>query len=330
MTQRIGFLLLPQLLAANALLGSHSFEIALLSVDGRPVAGDAGELMQVAHALEAAPPLAGLIVASDSLPAVGDPRLAGVARACRRVADHGGVLGGIGMGTAWIAPSGLLRGHRWTVSRAHVAELAERHPDSIVSSSLYEIDRSRLSCGGGTASLDLAIAWLGLTHGERFAQRLLAHFGLERLRARDEGRHASGAARVGASPKLVEAVALMEANIGEPLSTEDIARLVGVSRRQLERLFRQHLDALPARWYLELRLERARRLLRESAQSILQIGLSCGFSSAPHFSNAYRSHFGRTPRDERRERAAAWRGGSRSDGVAQDAPAAVADEKDPP
>jgi transcriptional regulator GlxA family with amidase domain len=318
------------LLAANALLGSHSFEIALLSVDGRPVAGDAGELMQVAHALEAAPPLAGLIVASDSLPAVGDPRLAGVARACRRVADHGGVLGGIGMGTAWIAPSGLLRGHRWTVSRAHVAELAERHPDSIVSSSLYEIDRSRLSCGGGTASLDLAIAWLGLTHGERFAQRLLAHFGLERLRARDEGRHASGAARVGASPKLVEAVALMEANIGEPLSTEDIARLVGVSRRQLERLFRQHLDALPARWYLELRLERARRLLRESAQSILQIGLSCGFSSAPHFSNAYRSHFGRTPRDERRERAAAWRGGSRSDGVAQDAPAAVADEKDPP
>jgi len=236
----------------------------------------------------------------------------------------------MGTGAAWIAPSGLLRGHRWTVSRAHVAELAGRHPDSIVSSSLYEIDRSRLSCGGGTASLDMAIAWLGLTHGERFAQRLLAHFGLERLRARDEGGHASGAARVGASPKLVEAVALMEANIGEPLSTEDIARLVGVSRRQLERLFRQHLDALPARWYLELRLERARRLLRESAQSILQIGLSCGFASAPHFSNAYRSHFGRTPRDERRERVAAWRGGTRADGPAPDAPAVAADEKDPP
>jgi transcriptional regulator GlxA family with amidase domain len=341
MTQRIGFLLLPQvgllplagavdaLLAANALLGKQAFEIALLSSDGRPVAGEAGELMQVAHALEAAPPLAGLIVASDSLPAAGDSRLAGVARACRSVADRGGMLGGIGTGAAWVAPSGLLRGHRWTVSRAHVAELAGRHPDSIVSSSLYEIDRSRLSCGGGTASLDMVIAWLGLTHNERFAQRLLAHFGLERLRARDEGGHASGAARVGASPKLVEAVALMEANIGEPLSTEDIARLVGVSRRQLERLFRQHLDALPARWYLELRLERARRLLRESAQSILQIGLSCGFSSAPHFSNAYRSHFGRTPRDERRERAAAWRGGIRADGPAADAPAVAADERDP-
>jgi transcriptional regulator GlxA family with amidase domain len=160
----------------------------------------------------------------------------------------------------------------------------------------------------------MVIAWLGLRHGERCAQRLLARFGLERLRARDEGRRGAELARPGMSPKLAEAVALMEANIGEPLTTEDIARLVGVSRRQLERLFRQHLDALPARWYLELRLERARRLLRESGQSILQIGLSCGFASAPHFSNAYRSHYGRTPRDERRERAAAWRAAPRPDG----------------
>jgi transcriptional regulator GlxA family with amidase domain len=341
MTQRIGFLLLPQagllplagavdaLLAANALLGRHAFEIVLLSVDGTAVAGEAGELMHVAHALETAPPLGSLMVASDAVPAVTDPRLAGVARACRDVAGRGGVLGGIGTGAAWIAPSGLLRGHRWTLSRAHVAEFAERHPDSIVSNSLYEIDRSRLSCGGGTASLDMTIAWLGILHGERFAHRLLAHFGLERLRARDQGGRAYGTAQLVASPKLIEAVALMEANIGEPLTTEDIARLVGVSRRQLERLFRQHLDALPSRWYLELRLERARRLLRESAQSILQIGLSCGFSSAPHFSNAYRSHFGRTPRDERRERAAAWRGGPRADGPAPTARAVPADEKDP-
>jgi AraC-like DNA-binding protein len=71
-------------------------------------------------------------------------------------------------------------------------------------------------------------------------------------------------------------------------------------------------------------------LLRESAQSILQIGLSCGFSSAPHFSNAYRSHFGRTSRDERRERAAAWRGVPRAGGRAPDTPATADDERDPP
>jgi transcriptional regulator GlxA family with amidase domain len=319
MTQRIGFLLLPRvgllplagavdaLLAANALLQSQAFEIVVLSVDGRPVAGDAGKLMQVAHVLDPAARLAALFVASESLPDDGDPRLAVVERACLAVTERGGVVGGIGTGAAWVAPSGLLRGHRWTLERAHVAQFAERHPDSIVSSNLYEIDRARLSCAGRTASLDMTIAWLGLRYGDRFAHRLLAQFGLQRLRARDEGPRVPGAERVAASPKLAEAVALMEANIGEPLTSEDVARLVGVSRRQLERLFRQHLDALPARWYLELRLERARQLLRESAQSILQIGLSCGFSSASHFSNAYRGHFGRTPRDERRERVAAWR-----------------------
>jgi transcriptional regulator GlxA family with amidase domain len=319
MTQRFGFLLLPPvgllplagavdaLLAANDLLGHAEFDLLSLSLDGAPVPAGAGPLLPPGCALSAAPPLAGLFVVSDGLPREPDPRLADIALACAAVAGRGGLLGGIGTGAAWIASSGALRGHRWTLHWAHVAQFAERHPDSIVSTSLYEIDRSRLSCAGGTASLDMMIAWLGLRHGERFAQRLVAHFGLERLRARDEGQRVPSAARLGGSAKLIEAVALMEANIGEPLTTEDIARLVGVSRRQLERLFRQNLDALPSRWYLELRLERARRLLQQSSQSILQIGLSCGFSSAPHFSNAYRGHFGRTPRDERRERAAAWR-----------------------
>ncbi len=107
--------------------------------------------------------------------------------------------------------------------------------------------------------------------------------------------------------KVTEAVALMEANLQEPLPTDEIARLVGVSRRQLERLFKQHLDDMPSRYYVELRLVRARRLLRHSGQSILQIALACGFASASHFSNAYRARFGHTPRDERSARAVEWR-----------------------
>lgn len=317
MTQRIGFLLLPRvgllplagavdaLLAANALLGTPAFETLFLSVDGRDVDGG-GRRFPELRGIAQSPPLDGLMIACDHLPADDDPRLAAVVDACRDVASRGGVLGGIGAGAAWVARSGLLRGHRWTLEHVHVPAAAARHPESVVSSGLYEIDRGRLSCAGGTASLDMTIAWLGLQHGERFAQRLVAHFGLERLRPRVAGSRIAPTVRPGASPKLAEAVALMEANVGEPLTTEDVARLVGVSRRQLERLFRQHLDALPARWYLQLRLERARRLLQEGTQSILQIGLSCGFASAPHFSNAYRSHFGRSPRDERRARAAAW------------------------
>jgi len=75
---------------------------------------------------------------------------------------------------------------------------------------------------------------------------------------------------------------------------------VGLSRRQLERLFRQYLDAMPSKYYLGLRLMKARTQLQRTSKSVLQIGLACGFSSAAHFSNVYRDRFGVTPREERR------------------------------
>ncbi|MCV2353946.1 helix-turn-helix domain-containing protein [Paucibacter sp. B2R-40] len=227
----------------------------------------------------------------------------------REQATAGVALAGIDGGSAVLAEAGLLAAERATVN-AHLAEaLQDEFPDVVWSGNVWEInaDASRLSCAGGSASLDLMIAWLGRSHGERLAQDLTLKLGLERARGRDERQRRPVAEQRGGSPKLAEALSLMEANLAEPLPTEDVARLVGVSRRQLERLFKQHLDALPSRYYLELRLNRARRLLQQSGQSILQIGLSCGFSSGPHFSNAYKAHFDKTPRDERSQRAIAWR-----------------------
>lgn len=100
-------------------------------------------------------------------------------------------------------------------------------------------------------------------------------------------------------PRLQQALALMDTHLEEPLSTEQIAQLTHLSRRHLERLFRRHLDTVPARYYLQLRLQRARELLCNTQRSIIQIGLECGFSSGPHFSSAYKNHFQLTPRDER-------------------------------
>jgi transcriptional regulator GlxA family with amidase domain len=223
----------------------------------------------------------------------------------REQALAGASLGGLGTGAAWLADAGLLDGYRATVHHAQVAQVSEQHRQVVFSSHVYEIDRDRLSCGSGTASLDLMMAWLAREHGDAIVAPLLAHFGLERLRARDERQRAPLSSRV-PNAKVTEAVALMEANLQEPLPTEELARLVGVSSRQLERLFKQHLDDMPSRHYVELRLARARRLLRHSGQSILQIALGCGFASASHFSKAYRARFGHTPRDERSPRAADW------------------------
>jgi transcriptional regulator GlxA family with amidase domain len=320
-TQCHGFVLLPRfsllalagatdaLAAANEVLEQSAYSTVTLSLDGAPVRSACGTLVTPQFGLTDAPPLDAAHVVSDlPYPSPQGDGHAALHLWLRAQAAAGRLLGGLGNGAAVLAQAGLLGNHRATLHWALGPQMAQAHADVVVSSNVYEMDRGRLSCTGGTASLDLMLAWLGQRHGERVAQALLAHFGLERLRAHDERQRVPVAARTGlASAKLTEAVSLMEANLGEPLPTEEIAQLVGVSRRQLERLFKQHLDELPSRYYAELRLARARRLLQQTSQSILQIGLGCGFSSGSHFSNAYRARFGRTPREERSQRAAAWR-----------------------
>ena len=315
---RVGCLMLPGfalgtlagavdvLTAANTLQADTACEAVLLSVDGLAVRAAAGAWVS-ASAMLTSPPLHMALVVADVPWRDGDPLNAPVLAWLRGMAAAGVTLGGLGTGASWLAEAGLLQGHRATLQWPHLGSLAERHPEVVLSQQRFEIDRDRLSSAGFDAARDLLIAWLGQRHGERLAQDLASGFGLAQPRGRDERQRVPSAAPLGAvSAKLAEAVALMEANLGEPLPTEDVARLVGVSRRQLERLFRQHLDALPSRWYLARRLDRARQLLRQTPQSVLQIGLSCGFASGPHFSNAYRAHFGHTPRDERSLRAIAW------------------------
>ncbi|MFN7724702.1 MAG: GlxA family transcriptional regulator [Rubrivivax sp.] len=300
------------LLAANEVLGEARYGVLRLSLDGQPVTAACGTRVDVQGGLAGHGPLAAALVASESLPpkapaggAAQDGTTATLSAWLREQVAQGSWLGGLGTGAAWLAEAELLNGYRATVHHAQVAQVSERHPQVVFSSHVYEIDRDRLSCGSGTASLDMTLAWLAREHGNAIVAPLLAHFGLDRLRARDERQRAPLSSRV-TNSKVSEAVALMEANLQEPLPTEDIARLVGVSGRQLERLFKQHLDDMPSRHYFELRLARARRLLRHSGQSILQIGLACGFASASHFSKAYRARFGHTPRDERSPRAADW------------------------
>ncbi|MFZ2990617.1 GlxA family transcriptional regulator [Ideonella sp.] len=333
MTQRFGFLLLPgfallelagasdALGAANVMLGEQAHDALLFSLDGQPVRSQHGLLMGVHGALAQARGLHALLIVASTLPEPGSASLAALAQALPGTCSPGAWLGGIGSGAGWLAGTGLLDGHRCAVRWEHVSDLAERHPAVVVSTHLFEMDRQRLSCAGGSASLDMLIHWLGQRHGSRLAQRLGGHFGLERLRTGQERQGGSQPQQAVASSKLAEALALMEANLAEPLATEDIAQLVGVSRRQLERLFKQHLGELPSRWYLALRLARARRLLQQTSQSILQAGLACGFASGPHFSRAYRAQFGHTPREERASRAAAWRAAPANDGEGFAAPA---------
>ncbi len=234
----------------------------------------------------------------------GSDALARLPDQLQRLAQHRPLLAGVEGGALWLAAAGLLKGRRVACVDWLATHLQQQHPEVIWSQSLWELDAVPgqallLSCPKPLALADLVLAWLAREHGDALARQLAGRLGLSALRARDERVLGDTGGHALMPPKLAEALALMQANLAEPLPTDDVARLVSLSRRQLERLFKQHLDALPSRHYLELRLNRSRELLQRTGQSILQVGLACGFSSGPHFSNAYKAAFGCTPREER-------------------------------
>ncbi len=214
--------------------------------------------------------------------------------------NSGVELVGVGDGIQWLARTGLLRNKTVTVPWWDRLEARNRLPDSELRNCLYLSQDNLSSVAGGMSALHWVLDRVRKHQGEALASTLADHLLIERIRSGDELQRVPLQSRLGQSqPKLTEAVALMEANIEEPLTTEDIAAHVGLSRRQLERLFKRYLNTVPSRYYLQIRLERARKLLRETSLSIVDIGLQCGFSSGPHFSTSYRNHFNITPSEER-------------------------------
>lgn len=228
-----------------------------------------------------------------------------LAAALRQVAREGCQLGGLSAGVYPLAQLGLLDGYRAAVHWRWQEDFAERFPRVIATAHLFDWDRDRLTACGGLAVLDLLLAVLAQDHGAELACSVSEELVVERIREGGERQRVPLQNRLGSShPKLTQAVLLMEANIEEPLTTDEIAQHVCVSRRQLERIFKQYLNRVPSQYYLELRLNKARQLLLQTGKSIIQIGLSCGFSSGPHFSSAYRGFFGTTPREDRNQRRA--------------------------
>jgi AraC family transcriptional regulator, L-arginine-responsive activator len=213
--------------------------------------------------------------------------------------------GGVGAPVLWLARAGAMEGVRTALPWSLYPDTDEVAERAILTPQLFELDGNRLTCCGGAASIDFSLTLVQALYGSELQADIKEALCVERIRSADDRQRVALQARFGAlQPKLSEAVMLMEANIEEPLATDDIANLVGISRRQLERQFKQFLGSVPSRYYLEMRLQRARQLLRESNHSIVQVGLMCGFSSGSHFSTAYGALFGITPREERQRKLA--------------------------
>lgn len=218
----------------------------------------------------------------------------------RRLARSGCRLGAVSTGSYILAKAGLLDGYRCTIHWESLVSFREEFPDLEVTQELYEIDRDRMTCSGGTAAMDMMLGLIALDHGRDLATAVAEQFIHGPIRDQWVPQRMDLRSRLGtAHPKLLAVVGLMEENLEYPLARADLARRVGLSTRQLERLFRGYLKRTPTRYYLELRLQRARGLLTQTAMSVLDVAMACGFVSASHFSKCYRDYFERTPRDDR-------------------------------
>ncbi|MCB2135428.1 MAG: GlxA family transcriptional regulator [Rhodobacteraceae bacterium] len=218
----------------------------------------------------------------------------------RREARRGVAIGGLCTGSYTVAKAGLLDGKRATIHWENQDSFLEEFEDVRLTKSVFVLDGNRMSTAGGTASIDLMLRIIAQDHGEDVANTVADQLIYSSIRTDQDTQRLSIPTRIGVRhPKLSQVIQKMESNIEDPISPADLATAVGMSTRQLERLFRRYLNRSPKRYYMELRLQKARNLLMQTDMSVINVALACGFASPSHFSKCYRAHYQTTPYRER-------------------------------
>jgi transcriptional regulator GlxA family with amidase domain len=224
----------------------------------------------------------------------------GVLNWLRRESRRGVTVGGLCTGAYTVAKAGLLDGKKATIHWENQDGFIEEFEHVRLTKSVFVMDGNRWSTAGGTSSLDLMLKVIAADHGEDLANTVADQLIYNAIRTDQDTQRLSIPTRIGVRhPKLSQVIQMMEGNIEDPMSPSDLAEEVGMSTRQLERLFRRYLNRSPKRYYMELRLQKARNLLMQTDMSVINVALACGFASPSHFSKCYRSHYNTTPYRER-------------------------------
>ncbi len=293
---------------ANRMLGHEAYRWRLASVDGRPVAASNGVVCGVDTSLDderrklAGPERPSMVVVCSGLDVERYQNRA-VFGWLREEYNRGVAIGGLCTGAHVLAAAGLLSNRRCAIHWENLPGFAETFPKANVFADLYEIDQNIYTCAGGTASLDMMLKLIGEDFDESLVNRVCEQVLTDRVRNSADRQRLPLRARLGVqNAKVLSIIELMEANLAEPLSLIDVADSAGLSRRQIERLFRTEMGRSPARYYLEIRLDRARHLLVQSSLPVVEIAVACGFVSASHFSKCYRELYARSPQQERMDK----------------------------
>ncbi|RWL12401.1 MAG: GlxA family transcriptional regulator [Mesorhizobium sp.] len=299
---------LDPLRSANRMLGYEAYRWRLASIDGKPVRASNGVECAVNTSLE------------DERKKMSGSERPNMAVVCsginveryqnrsafawlREEYNRGVAIGGLCTGAHILAAAGLLSNKRCAIHWENLPGFSEAFPKANVFADLFEIDQNIYTCAGGTAALDMMLKLIGDDFDDNLVNRVCEQVLTDRVRSPTDRQRLPLRARLGVqNSKVLTIIELMEANLSEPLSLIEIADHVDLSRRQIERLFRTEMGRSPARYYLEIRLDRARHLLIQSSMPVVEVAVACGFVSASHFSKCYRELYARSPQQERVDR----------------------------
>lgn len=272
----------------------------ILSVDGGPVTASNGMSLNAEGSLDTVDRAPTLFIVGGFNPL--EHYTPALGHWLRRLDRAGTVLGAIDTGSFVLAEAGLLQRQKLTLHWEAISAFVERYPAlaAMVTQELFEIDGQRITSAGGTASIDMLLALIARKHGHALATKVSEQFVLGRIRNPSDHQRMQIAARYGIhNKKTIQVVSEMERHMEDPLSPDALADSIGVTRRQLERLFATYLKDTPSHFYLGLRLDRARQLLQQTEMRIIEVSVACGFESPSYFSRAYRSRFHSPPKQDR-------------------------------
>jgi transcriptional regulator GlxA family with amidase domain len=305
-TQHFSFFLLPEfthiafscalepLRIANLVSGRILYRWTLLSEDGKFASCSNGSVTLTEGGLETGRRTDRLFLISGmNVPAHTTPKLLAW---LRRERAAGTPLGAICSGAFVLAKAGFLDGVETAIHWAWHDLFAEEFPEVRLVRNVFVAREKIITASGGTAAADLMLHLIGKTHGQDLATEVADQMVYNAVREGTAAQRVSIQSRHGMrNEHLKRAIAIMEASIETPDSPSLIAEELGISTRQLERLFARYLNSTPKHYFMELRLNRAQNLLVQTEHSVTEIALACGFQSTSHFSKVFRSHFGRSP-----------------------------------
>ena len=220
--------------------------------------------------------------------------------ALRRERSHGTPLGALCSGAYILAYAGLLDEMRAAIHWAYHDLFVEEFPQVELVQNVFVADERIITASGGTATADLMLHLITAAHGADLAFEVADNMVYNTVREGTATQRVSVQARHGMrNPHLTQAVQIMSQAIEDPVSTAEVAAQIGISTRQLERLFGRYLEVSPSKYYLEMRLQRARNLLLQSEKSVTEIAVATGFRSTTHFARVYKTLFGVSPGQQR-------------------------------